>query len=262
METQNRNGSTILQNHHMNNVSQSNVIGVQTGLSLQNSIQTSVAPTSLPNLSLPSISLNLNNINSQNIQTSIQNTNDFAHNLVLNRNIPLNNGIEDLYRQPMHVRNGIHEYRRDDMSPSLNFLQRDYEDEDSPQSNVLRNMIERPPEITENRVIEDKRILKPAPLQATRLLSVVDADAKDFIKKFYVIPNEKKFVVIKNEPTETMQVSFFSVILVRMVSWWWTIGGWVDKFLSLGIPSLYQEIEDKGSFQLICATWIYKYRPC
>ncbi|KOB70364.1 putative capicua protein [Operophtera brumata] len=200
-EQRNRNGSAILQNNHMNNVSQSNVIGVQTGLSLQTSIQTSVAPTSLPSLSLPSISLNLNSINTQNIQTSIQNiqtsiqnTNDFPHNLVLNRNIPLNNGIEELYRQPMHMRNGIHDYRRDDMSPSLNFLQH-YEEEDS-QNNVLRNIIERPPEITENRVLEDKRILKPAPLQAARLLSVVDADAKDFIKKFYVNSVNSSAVIV------------------------------------------------------------------
>lgn len=209
----------------MNNVSQSNIINVQSAISHQHPIQSSIAPTSLSSLSLPtSISLSLNPQNLQtnihNIQTSIHNTiqstNDFAHNLVLNRNIPLNNGIEDLYRQPMHIRNGIHEYRRD-LSPLNNFLQRDYDDEDHsvPQSNVLRNMIERLPEITENRVLEDKRILKPAPLQATtRLLSVVDADAKDLIKKFYVIPNEKKFVVIKNEPTtETIQVSRYSSLI-------------------------------------------------
>lgn len=104
------------------------------------------------------------------------------------------------------------------MSPMNNYLQRDYDDEDHSvqQSNVLRNMIDRLPEITENRVLEDKRILKPAPLQAARLLSVVDGDAKDLIKKFYVIPNnDKKYVVIKNEPIENIQVSYLSCPFYR-----------------------------------------------
>lgn len=128
------------------------------------------------------------------------------------RNIPVSNGIDEIYRPPLHLRNGIHEYREmahREMSPPLNnhvenFGRRSEYDEDLPPSNVLRNVIDRPPELTESRV-EDKRILKPAPLQA-RLLSVVEPGTKDSIKRFYVIP-EKKFVVIKNEPTETLQVS-------------------------------------------------------
>lgn len=67
----------------------------------------------------------------------------------------------------------------------------------------------RPAEMSETRVLEDKRIVKPAPLQA-RLVSVLDTESKDAIKRYYVIPQnticEKKIVLIKNEP-EAVQVS-------------------------------------------------------
>ncbi|XP_026735317.1 putative transcription factor capicua isoform X3 [Trichoplusia ni] len=231
-QVENRNGPTIVQT---NNVSQSNVIGVQTsGLNLQNTIHTSInaTTTTLSSLTLPSsISLNLNNINTQSLQTSIANTirstNDLAHNLIVPRAIPTSNGIdvEPIYRQPIHQRNGIHDqYRRDtEMSPPLNnhenFLNRrvsEYDDEDHSASqrenNILRNVIDnRPPELSEARVIEEKqRILKPAPLQA-RLLSVLEPDVKDPVKRYYVtmVPQntaEKKYVFIKNEPAETVQI--------------------------------------------------------
>lgn len=150
---------------------------------------------------------------------------DLPHNLVVHRTIPAANGIDDqIYRnqQPLQLRNGIHDYRRDlDISPPLNnhenFLNRrvsEYEEEDHsvPQrENNIHHILEsRPPDLSEARVHEDnKRIVKPAPLQA-RLLSVVDADAKDPIKRFYVIPQntlDKKFVLIKNEPSDHIMVS-------------------------------------------------------
>lgn len=109
------------------------------------------------------------------------------------------------------------------MSPPLNnhenFLNRrvsEYDEDDhsvSQTNNILRNVIDnRPPELSETRVMEDnKRILKPAPLQA-RLLSVVEPDVKDPVKRYYVtmVPQntaEKKYLFIKNEPAETIQVS-------------------------------------------------------
>lgn len=136
----NRNGSTALHS------AQSNVIGIQTsGLNIQSTIQTSLnAPTLQSNLALPS-SISLN-INPQNLQTSIANNirctnNEIPHNLVVQRTMPSSNGLDldNLYRQPLHLRNGIHEsYRRDtDMSPTMNnhenFLNRrvsEYEDDD------------------------------------------------------------------------------------------------------------------------------------
>lgn len=116
------------------------------------------------------------------------------------------------------------------MSPPLNnhenFVNRrvsEYEEEDHsvPQrENNIHHIIEsRPPDLSEARVQEDnKRIVKPAPLQA-RLLSVVDTDAKDPIKRFYVIPQntlDKKFVLIKNEPADhiTVSTSFINKHLV------------------------------------------------
>ena len=229
---ENRNGPTIVQT---NNVSQSNVIGVQTsGLNLQNTIHTSInaTTTTLSSLTLPSsISLNLNNLSTQSLQTSIantiRNTNELAHNLIVPRTIPTSNGIDvdQIYRTQQVHRNGIHDnYRRDtEMSPPLNnhenFLNRrvsEYDDDDHQtqrENNILRNVMDtRPPELSETRVMEDnKRILKPAPLQA-RLLSVVEPDVKDPVKRYYVTvmpqsTTEKKYVFIKNEPSETVQVS-------------------------------------------------------
>lgn len=215
------------------------MIGVQTsGLNLQNTIHTSInaTTTTLSSLTLPSsISLNLNNLNTQNLQTSIansiRNTNELAHNLIVPRTIPTSNGIdvEQIYRsQPVH-RNGIHEsYRRDtDMSPQNNhenFLNRrvsEYDDDDdaaSQRENILRNVIDtRPPELSETRAMDDnKRIVKPAPLQA-RFLSVVEPDVKDPVKRYYVtmLPQtaDKKYVFIKNEPGETVQVSIICIVL-------------------------------------------------
>ncbi|XP_028156406.1 putative transcription factor capicua [Ostrinia furnacalis] len=227
--SENRNGPTNL---HPNITSQSSVIGVQTsGLNSQSTIQISLnAPTSLQSsLSLPSsISLNLNNQNHQtSIANTIRSTNEIPHNLVVHRTT---NGIDiDVYRQqPLHLRNGIHEYRREE-SPTMNshenFLNRrvsEYEDDDhaipqrerenarpgglsDPRPGGLSDP--RPPEMSETRV-EDKRIVKPAPVQA-RLVSVLDTESKDAMKRYYVIPQntlcEKKIVLIKNEP-ETVQI--------------------------------------------------------
>ncbi|KAL4716231.1 hypothetical protein ACJJTC_004725, partial [Scirpophaga incertulas] len=216
---ENRNGPSNL---HNNLSSQPNVIGVQSsGLSIQSAIQSSLnAPTSLQSsLTLPTLSLNPQNhqTNANNIRST---NNEIPHNLVVHRSVPATNGIDiDLYRQPIHLRNGIHEsYRREsNVSPSVNshenFLSRrvsEYEDEDhAPQrEGIHRNVIDRPPEFSETRVMEDnKRIVKPAPLQA-RLVSVVDTDTKDAIKRYYVLPPicEKKFVLIKNEPAEALQL--------------------------------------------------------
>lgn len=149
---------------------------------------------------------------------------DVPHNLVVHRSIPVSNGMDmdQLYRspQPPHLRNGIHDsFRRDaEMSPPMNNHESfrrgsEYEEEDHsvPQreSNIHHIIEQRNNEIPVAHIMEqNKRIVKPAPLQA-RLLSVVDADAKDPIKRFYVIPQntiEKKFLLIKNEPNDIVQV--------------------------------------------------------
>lgn len=227
----NRNGQAIVQT---SSVSQSSVIGVQAaGLNLNNIHSSINAPTTtLSSLtSSSSISLNLNNL-TQSIQTSLATnirTNDLAHNLIVNRSIPTSNGIEveQLYRsQQSHQRNGLHEaYRRDtDLSPPLNnhenFLNRrvsEYDDDDlvvSRENNILRNVIDaRPLELSETRVIEDsKRILKPA---AAKLFPVDLPEIKDQGKRYFVtmLPQgtaEKKYILIKNEPSEPVQVSIES----------------------------------------------------
>lgn len=127
-----------------------------------------------------------------------------------------------MYRQPIHQRNGIHEAYRTDISPPLNnhenFLNRrvsEYEDEDHSvsqrENNILRNVIDaRPPELSETRVIEDnKRILKPA---AARLFPVDLPDFTDQGKRYFVtmLPqntSEKKYILIKKEPSEPVQVN-------------------------------------------------------
>lgn len=154
---------------------------------------------------------------------------DVPHNLVVHRSIPVSNGLDmdQLYRspQPSHLRNGIHDsFRRDsDMSPPMNNHDNfrrgsEYEEEDHsmPQreSNIHHIIEQRNNEISVAHIMEqNKRIVKPAPLQA-RFLSLVDADAKDPIKRFYVIPQntiEKKFVLIKNEPSDIVQVKIISI---------------------------------------------------
>ncbi|KPJ18571.1 Protein capicua-like [Papilio machaon] len=218
-QVENRNGPSTIQS---NNLIQSSVIGIQTGLNIQ-SVQTSLnAPATLQSsLNLqPNMSLSLN-------PNSIRNTkmDDVPHNLVVHRNIPTSNGIElehNLYRaQPLHIRNGLYEaYRRDDDPSPLNnhenFVNKrvsEYEEDDHsvPQTEckINRGICEpRPLELSEARVFEDKRIVKPAPLQA-RPLSMIDAESKDAIKRLYVIPPnslEKKLVLIKKEPPETIKL--------------------------------------------------------
>lgn len=104
------------------------------------------------------------------------------------------------------------------MSPPMNNHENirrpsEYDEEDYSvaQRESIHHIIEqRNSEISEAHIMEqNKRIIKPAPLQA-RLLSLVDADAKDPIKRFYVIPQntiEKKFLLIKNEPADIVQVN-------------------------------------------------------
>lgn len=230
-----RNGPGTLQTNSLS--SQSSILGIQTsGLSIPNSIHTSLnAPTTIQStLTLPSsIPLGLNNIN-QSLQSSIANSirstkiDEIPHNLVVHRSITKSNGLdmEQMYRSqpPLQLRNGIQDsYRREaDLSSPLNPNENfgnsrvlEYDDEDhtvSQRDNNIHHILEpRPPDLTETRVTEEnKRIVKPAPLQA-RLLSVVDPDAKNAIKGFYVIPQntlEKKYVLIKNEPAEHIQVSY------------------------------------------------------
>ncbi|XP_013166101.1 PREDICTED: uncharacterized protein LOC106116708 isoform X2 [Papilio xuthus] len=218
-QVENRNGPSTLQS---NNLIQSSVIGIQTGLNIQN-VQTSLnAPATLQSsLNLqPNMSLNLNANSIRNAKMD-----DVPHNLVVHRNIPTSNGIDlehNLYRaQPLHIRNGLYEaYRRDDDPSSMNnhenFVNKrvsEYEEDDHsvPQTEckISRGICEpRPLELSEARVFEDKRIVKPAPLQA-RPLSMIDADCKDPIKRLYVIPPnslEKKLVLIKKEPSETIKL--------------------------------------------------------
>lgn len=110
------------------------------------------------------------------------------------------------------------------MSPPMNNHENfrrgsEYEEEDHSvlqrESNIHHIIEQRSNDLSVAHIMEqNKRIVKPAPLQA-RLLSVVDADPKDPIKRFYVIPQntiEKKFVLIKNEPTDIVQVNFRSNI--------------------------------------------------
>ncbi|XP_026332039.1 protein capicua homolog isoform X3 [Hyposmocoma kahamanoa] len=224
-------GPMTLQSNGMS--AQSHVIGSipSSALNIQSSIQTSSilsAPTTIPSgLSLPpSVSLTITNSQSS-AANAIRATkiDDIPHNLVVHRSIPVSNGIDldQLYRspQPSHLRNGIHDsFRRDaEMSPPMNNHENfrrgsEYEEEDHsiPQreSNIHHIIEQRNNEISVAHIMEqNKRIVKPAPLQA-RLLSVVDADAKDpGIKRFYVIPQntiEKKFVLIKNEPSDIVQI--------------------------------------------------------
>lgn len=152
----------------------------------------------------------------QNIQTSIANTrkDDVPHNLVVHR-MPTNGIDMDVYRTTLR-RNGIDQYRTEAASPvnNENFVNRrvsEYEDEEHsvPQDSRGLGMEPRGLELSEAR-LDDKRILKPAPIQA-RLVSVVDSDVKEAMPRFYVIPQKtlekKTVVVIKNEPTDAVQVS-------------------------------------------------------
>lgn len=206
--------------------SQSNVVGAQSaGHTAQSLIQTSVTAPSSSLVSLPAgVSLNLNAASQAGAAPTARPA-DFAQNLVVHRAVPSANGLDldhNMYRQSL-LRNGIHEsYRREtDVSPPLsheNFGKRrasEYEDDDHsvPQRdhNVLRSVMDRPPELSEARVtVEEKRILKPSPLPA-RLLPVVHPEVKqEPIKTVYVIPQnimDKKYFLIKNEPPETVHVS-------------------------------------------------------
>lgn len=166
------------------------------------------APTTMQSsLNFPTI---INNLNQkfQTYASSVRPTKieDSLHNVVVHR-MP-SNGTDSDYRNKAYRRNGIQEqFRRDaDMSPPLNnyenFLNRrvsDYDEEDhsvpQPDSGHL--------ELSEARLIDDKRIVKPAPLPG-RYISLVD-DTKDTLRKLYVIPQntiDKKIVLIKNEPTD------------------------------------------------------------
>lgn len=152
----------------------------------------------------------------QNIQTSIANTikDDGPHNLVVHR-MPTNGIDMDIYRTPLR-RNGMQDqYRTEVISPvnNENFVNRrvsEYDDEDVMPQDHSRGLMEpRTLELSEAR-LDDKRIVKPAPLQA-RLVSLVDTDMKDTVKRFFVIPQnslEKKIVLLKNEPTDAVQVSW------------------------------------------------------
>lgn len=198
-------------------MSQPSVIGVpSSGLSLQSTIQSgiNVPASTLSSLTLPSnISLNLNPLNQTgSIANTIRSTSEFAQNLVMQRNAAPTNGIdiEHVYRsQPAPHRNG---YQRDtecnDLDSFFNSRVSEYEEEQSLQREQRENNVVRS-------VMEEQRLVKPAPLQA-RLLSVVTPDPKDSpIKTVYVIPQpiaDKKYFFIKNEPPETIQVSLYSCI--------------------------------------------------
>lgn len=193
-------------------------------LNIHNSIQTSSTSIQAA-LSLPS-SVSLTMTNSQaSASNAMRSTklDDVPHNLVVHRSIPVSNGIDmdHLYRnqQPLHLRNGIHDsFRRDaEMSPvPLNNHESfrrvpEYDDEDNAanQREIHHMTEQRNNEIVEAHIMEQsKHIVKPAPMQA-RLLSVVEANAKDPIKRYYVIPHntEKKLVLIKNEPADIVQVN-------------------------------------------------------
>lgn len=172
-------------------------------------------------LNLPSSISIINNVNNQGLQTSIANSirnvkvEDIPHNLVVHRIPPNGNDLEHIYRSQPLRRNGLQEpYRREtEVSPPLNNLENfgnrrvsEYEDDDH---SVPQN--ERALELSEARLDDNKRIIKPAPLQA-RLVSLVDTDMKDAVRRFYVIPQnslEKKIVLIKNEPSDAVQVSIW-----------------------------------------------------
>lgn len=217
-----------------NNISvQPNFIGVQTSGLTENTLQTSInSTTNLTNsLNLQSnIGLSVANIINHStpdvtVVNSIRNSKveEIPHNLVLQRSV---NNIDNMYRsQSLHLRNGNHEslYSVDtDISPSqLNnhesYVTRrlndfDEEDHSVPQQ---RDIVTQLPTISEARLNDVTRIVKPAPLQA-RLLQV-DTDFKDLMRRptFYVIPDnpEKKFVLIKNEATDTVQVCKCRIVI-------------------------------------------------
>lgn len=218
----NRNGPSGLQ------ATQPSTIGLtQSALNIQSTMQSTIsAPTSMQtSLNLPSSISIINSINSQNLTSiaSIRNSkiDEIPHNLVVHR-LQTGNGIDldHIYRNPSQLlRNGIQEqYRRDsEVSSPLNnhenFLNRrvseyDQEDHSVPQTDHIGRDL-RPLELSEARLLDDKRIIKPAPLQA-RLVSLVETDMKEPMKRFYVLPSntlDKKIVFIKNEPSEPVQVS-------------------------------------------------------
>ncbi|XP_050672415.1 uncharacterized protein LOC126970509 [Leptidea sinapis] len=216
---ENRNGHTLQSTQH-------NPISNQApNINIQSNMQSNMGvPTLHSTQNFPTSISSINSMN-QSLQTSIANrekVDDIPHNLVLHRSIPSTNGM-DVYRhqtmnQP-HLRNGLDIYKREEMTSPQgnreNFLHRrvsEYEENDRSVSQTdghpKREI--RPIELSEARTMEDnKRILKPAPIQA-RFVSFVDADSKDSMKRFYVIPQnslEKKIVLIKNEPPDTVQIT-------------------------------------------------------
>ncbi|VVC90119.1 unnamed protein product [Leptidea sinapis] len=227
---ENRNGHTLQSTQH-------NPISNQApNINIQSNMQSNMGvPTLHSTQNFPTSISSINSMN-QSLQTSIANrekVDDIPHNLVLHRSIPSTNGM-DVYRhqtmnQP-HLRNGLDIYKREEMTSPQgnreNFLHRrvsEYEENDRSVSQTdghpKREI--RPIELSEARTMEDnKRILKPAPIQA-RFVSFVDADSKDSMKRFYVIPQnslEKKIVLIKNEPPDTVQIDHKSHQLTTQIN--------------------------------------------